>query len=350
MTRSLPTKTAVFRLSSIGDIVLASPLLRVLRAKAGPGARIDFVVKQQYAELVRSCHHLSVVHELPEQAGFPELRALAMTLKKERYDLIVDLHDNVRTKYLRNVSSPREVVTVDKRLWKRWQLVHVKRNTYDAVVPVPERYFETLRDFGVSDDGKGLEIFIPDDIQSGVTARMSPLRLHTFPKVIALCPGARHFTKRWPADRYAALGGRAAVELKAKIFLFGGAEDAETCAGIAREIRKAAGENAVTDFSGTLSLLETAAALGYADVVVTNDTGLMHIAASSQRPVVAIFGSTVKEFGFFPFGTRASVVERPEVPCRPCSHIGRDRCPKGHFHCMVKIDVGDVFGDLRNML
>jgi len=136
MYRTLPTKTVVFRLSSIGDIVLASPLLRVMRASAGPKARIDFVVKKEYAELVKFSHHLSVVHEFDETRGFRGLQELRDALRAEEYDLIVDIHNSLRTIYLRNFCNTKEVVTVDKRLYERWQLVHWKRNIYPGIVPV----------------------------------------------------------------------------------------------------------------------------------------------------------------------------------------------------------------------
>jgi len=342
MKRSLPNKTVVFRLSSIGDIVLASPLLRVLRASAGPKARVDFVVKKEFADLVKFSHHLSVVHELDDSRGFPALQELKETLRAERYDLVVDLHDNLRTMYLRNFCDTKEVVIVDKRLYARWQLVHRKRNVYGAIVPVADRYIETVKEFGITNDGKGLELFIPDEIQFGVSGKMAKLRLNEFEKVIGVCPGAKHFTKRWQKEKFADLCARIAKEYHAKILVFGGVQDSDDCGAIASRINHNAFENASTDFSGELSLLEVAAAMDFCDTIVTNDTGLMHIACARQRKVVAVFGSTVKEFGFAPYGTESVVIENNSLDCRPCSHIGRRECPKGHFKCMNDIGVDEV--------
>jgi lipopolysaccharide heptosyltransferase II len=340
--RSLPNKTVVFRLSSIGDIVLASPLLRVLRASAGPKARVDFVVKKEFADLVKFSHHLSVVHELDDSRGFPALQELKDTLRAEHYDLVVDLHDNLRTMYLRNFCETKEVVTVDKRLFARWQLVHLKRNVYGEIVPVADRYIETVKEFGITNDGKGLELFIPDEIQFGASGKMAKLRLNEFEKVFGVCPGAKHFTKRWQKEKFADLCTLLAKEYHAKILVFGGAQDKDDCRAIVSRINQNAHENASTDFSGELSLLEVAAAMEFCDIIVTNDTGLMHIACARQRKVVAIFGSTVKEFGFAPYGTESVVIENNSLDCRPCSHIGRRECPKGHFKCMNDIGIDEV--------
>ncbi len=343
MKRLLPNKTVVFRLSSIGDIVLSSPLLRAMRASAGPKARIDFVVKKEYADLVKFNHHLSVIHEFDDSRGFRGLQEIRDTLRAEEYDLVVDIHNNLRTIYLRNFCNTKEVVTVDKRLYERWQLVHLKRNIYAGNVPIADRYIETVEEFGVTNDGKGLELFIPDEIQFAVSGKIAKLQLSAFNKVIGVCPGAKHFTKRWQKEKFAAVCARFAKEMHSKVLLFGGTADKSDCSVIASEIQMRVSENAVTDLSGELSLLEVAAAMEFCDIVLTNDSGLMHVACARQRKVVAIFGSTVKEFGFAPDGTESVLIENNSITCRPCSHIGRAECPKGHFKCMNDIGIDEVY-------
>jgi len=349
VNRSLPNKTVVFRLSSIGDIVLASPLLRVLRAGAGPRARIDFVVKKEFADLVRFNHHLSVVHELDDSRGFPALQEMKETLRAEAYDLVIDIHNNLRTTYLRNFCNIREAVTVDKRLYERWQLVHFKRDVYTDHVHVADRYIETVREFGISNDGKGLELFIPDEIQFAVSGKIARLRLNEFERVIGVCPGAKHFTKRWQPDKFADVCTRLAGETRTKILVFGSEQDRSENTAIVAAVNRGAKENSATDFSGEFSLLEVAAAMEFCDVVLTNDTGLMHIACARQRKVVAIFGSTVLQFGFGPYGTEAVGVTTSSLACRPCSHIGRSECPKGHFKCMADIGVDEVHRAIVNI-
>jgi lipopolysaccharide heptosyltransferase II len=346
----LPNKTVVFRLSSIGDIILSSPLLRGLRSAAGPAARIDFVVKKQYAELVKFNPHLSIVHEYDEATGLDGLHQLGEELRAEQYGLVVDIHNNLRTKYLRRRCEGAEIVQVSKQGLERWILVHLKKNIYKDNVPVAERYLSTVSRFDVVNDGKGLEIFIPDEIQFGVTSRMGSLRLHRYRKVIGICPGAKHFTKRWPQEKFAAIASRLSREFEAKIFIFGGVDDRQPGTEIAAVIAKETGEQSITNFAGTLRLLETAAAMEYCDLIITNDTGLMHLASARQKKILAIFGSTVKEFGFFPYGTESVVLERNDLSCRPCSHIGRNSCPEKHFRCMNDITAEDVYASAARFL
>ena len=330
--------------------MLTAPLLRVVRAAIGPKARLDFVVRKEFADLVRSNHHLSVVHEYDPATGWQGLQKLAATLRAEHYELAIDLHDSLRSRYLRMVCGAPTSSVVNKRQWERWKLIHWKKNSYKGIVSVPQRYLETVADYGIADDFKGLELFVPDAIQFSVAGKMAALKLNKADHVVALCPGAKHFTKRWQRGKYAELGARLVHEKKAKILLFGGPAEKEDCAAVADEIAGWVGREAVADFSGTFSLLETAAAFDHCDVVVTNDSGLMHIAAARQKKITAIFGSTVREFGFGPYGTEAVVVERAGLACRPCTHIGRADCPLGHFRCMTDILVDDVAHAVINFL
>ncbi|OGU27228.1 MAG: lipopolysaccharide heptosyltransferase II [Ignavibacteria bacterium GWA2_54_16] len=340
-------KTLVIRFSSIGDIVLTSPLLRVLRARF-PKSQIDFVTRTEFAELIRSNQNVNRTFEFDAAGGFEALQRLKKTIREERYDLLVDLHDSLRSKYLRSIRGPKRVV-VDKRILERSMLVKFKKNVFRGVVSVVDRYIETLKDFGIENDQKGLELHIPDEVLFGVSGKLAPLKLNRFEKVVALCPGARHFTKRWPAERFARVGSAFVQKLDAKVLLFGGAADEPLCRQIAWELNNQAGTDRASSFAGHLGLLETAAAMQYCDVVITNDTGLMHIAAAMRRKIVAIFGSTVKEFGFSPYDPSAVVVERPGLPCRPCSHIGRSECPERHFKCMTEIDPESVFLRAREL-
>ena len=350
MPAPIPHKTVVFRLSSIGDIILSSPLVRVLRKATGSDSRIDFVVMKQYAELVRYNHHLSVVHEYDPETGFEGLQNLAKELYAEHYSLAIDIHDSIRTKILRAACRPKEVVVIDKRKMERWLLVNLKRNAYEGIVSVADRYIETVTKYGLTNDDKGLEIFIPDTTLFEVSGKMASLRLNRFEKVVGICPGSKHFTKRWQKEKFADIAVRCAKELNAKILLFGGPSETNDCDFVEAAVSKMVGPDCVTSYAGTFSLLETAAALEFCDVVVTNDSGLMHLAAAKQKKIVAIFGSTTREFGFAPYGTQAAVVENTGLDCRPCSHIGRRSCPKEHFKCMTDITTEMVYSQVTMMV
>jgi heptosyltransferase-2 len=336
-----PARILIIRFSSIGDIVLASPLIRALRNRF-PTAQIDFVTKAEYAELVRSNHALNFTFSYDSGTGFEGLRALKRRLASERYDLVIDIHNSLRSRFIRSLRGVRDIVVVDKRVLERTALVKLKKNLYREVVSVADRYLEPVAPWGVVNDGKGLDLHITDETLFGVNARMARLKLHRFEAAFGLCPGARHMTKRWPAERYAETGIRLVKQTDGVILLFGGPEDRGTTSAIADAIGAAAGLERVFDLAGELSIMETAAAFEYVDVVVTNDSGLMHVAAARRRPLVAVFGSTVREFGFFPVHSDATVLEVRGLDCRPCSPIGRASCPESHLRCLTDTTVEAV--------
>ena len=343
----IPDKILIIRFSSLGDILLASPLLRVLH-RSFPRTRVDFLLKAEYADLVRYHPAVTSVLTLPAD-GSEDLKALRHQIRAERYDVILDLHNSLRSRAVRFLSGARHVYSVNKRVIRRFLLVNLKKNFYREIVPVAERYLETVSKLGLSKDIQGLELFVPDETMSRVATMMSRYKLEKFSLVVGIAPSARHATKRWPPERFRDLGVRLAKERRAKILLFGGPEETDYCGDIAQMINAEAGSSPAESLAGKLSLLETAAALDHCALFVSNDSGLMHMAAARGRKVLAIFGSTVREFGFFPYGTPAAVLEAGPLPCRPCSHIGREACPEGHFRCMKEISVEEAFAAVRTM-
>lgn len=346
---NIPNKILVLRFSSIGDIVLSSPLLRVLRSRF-PQSQIDFVTRKDYADLIKSNPNLNYTFEFDVTSGFDGLRALKKTIQKEGYDLIVDIHDSLRSRYLRRFSGSGDVVTVNKRLIERAVLVKLKKDIYKDSVSVADRYIESLRRYGLRNDGKGLELHIPDEIQFSAAGKIARLRLNRFEKTIGLCPSARHETKQWPLERFFELAIRLAKELDSSILIFGGEMDRKLGAELASRIGQAVPGDRATSLCGHLSLLETAAAMDFCDVIVSNDSGLMHIANARRKNLVALFGSTVRQFGFFPQDSNSLVIQRNDLYCRPCSHIGRASCPEGHFRCMIDISVDEVHSNVLRLL
>jgi heptosyltransferase-2 len=344
-----PEKILVIRFSSIGDIVLASPLIRVLR-KRFPSMQIDFVVRKEYSDLVRYNPHLNNVYEFDAAGGLKELQRLKAMVLSERYDLVVDIHNSLRSRYLRSFIGTKNIVSINKRIFARTMLVRFKMNCYRDMVSVADRYIEPVRQYGIENDNGDLELFLPENVQSHITDTIVIAKHRQSTVVIGFCPSAKHNTKRWPQERFVELGTQLVKNNDVRIYIFGSTSDSATCGFIANAINVSTGEGSAIDFSGQFSLLETAAAMQSANVIVTNDTGLMHIATAMKKRVVAIFGSTVREFGFFPVGQKNIVVERKGLSCRPCSHIGRKNCPKGHFRCMLEIQVDEVVEAVRRLI
>jgi heptosyltransferase-2 len=154
----------------------------------------------------------------------------------------------------------------------------------------------------------------------------------------------------WPAEKYAELGCRI-VRGGGIVVLFGSQNDQERSKLITEKMQaQGVPLSHIVDCTGRFTLLETAGFMDFCSAVVANDSGLMHLASARKRPVIGIFGPTVKEFGFFPIGGASIVIEKAGLECRPCSHLGGPRCPKGHFRCMNNIDVDTVYQSVQKLL
>jgi lipopolysaccharide heptosyltransferase II len=341
--KSALTRILILRLSSIGDIVLASPLIRALRRRF-PQAQIDFVVKMQFVDLVRSNPRLDTVLTLDTKQGPRALKQLKKNLLSRSYDLIIDIHNNFRTAYLRRISGA-SVVILKKYKLRRFLLVKFGLDFYRRVVPVYQRYIDSVAALQVQDDGRGLEFFVAPDALVQIVSTLSSLGFHTGRLTFGMAPGAGFLTKRWPQEYFIEIAKKLITNMGSHIVLLGNQKEADLCAAIEKNV----GEG-VVNAAGRFSLMESAAALAVCDLLICNDTGLMHLAAALKKPVIAIFGPTTRQLGFFPIGQNCRVIENMNLACRPCTHIGRDRCPKKHFKCMREIFPEQVYQAVEELL
>lgn len=345
-----PNRALIIRFSSVGDIVLSSLLVRTLRARF-PSCRIDYIVKEEFADLVRHSPYISRVIQFPRNGTFGDLKRLRRHIGEASYDMILDIHDSLRSRYL--CAGAKNVRRIRKRKLARFLLIRFKLNLYERFGGAPSvalRYLETVRSLGVEDDGQGLDLFFSDDDALQVEQLIQKKGFGHNERFIGLCPAARHNNKMWLKERFA----EAAAELYRHhgypILLFGSRDEQQRCSEVADTVMRCEPGARVCNLAGQLTLAETAAAMDRCAVVITNDSGLMHIAAARKRNVVAIFGPTVKELGFFPFGTRSIVVEHDALACRPCTHIGLPDCPRGHFKCMEEIPSQRVVAAAHKLL
>ncbi len=343
MTHDEPLHILIIRFSSLGDIVLTTPLIRCVR-RHFPNARIDFVTKKEFAELLQSNPHLDRVYEYDSKTGFRGLCRVARLLRKQQYELCIDIHKNYRSYALRMFLQPIRSVSYPKHIFTRFVLVKTGINHYEDIVQIPDRYLQGLRSYGVVNDQEGLELFPAGNQYSTVNALLEREGVDTEQPLIGFGPAAAHPLKEWPAKRFVKLGVRCVEQYQARIALFGGPEDVEKAEFIARQL-----PNHPIVLCGKLSLLESAAALERCALFVGNDTGLAHIAAAMKRKVIVLFGPTVEEFGFYPYGTRSIVLSKP-LSCRPCTHTGKGECPMMETHaCMKRITVDDAWGAVNTM-
>jgi len=336
-----PKKILVIRLSSIGDILLTTPFIRQIHFKF-PKANIDFVVKKEFEDLLIHNPYLNKVHTF-DSSSESALKNLKNCIKKEKYDYIFDLHNNFRSLLLRIGLSVSYTGVIKKDKIRQLILLYFKINYYKMPKPVSQRYLDTGLKVGIKDDYKGLEIYWSEKETRSVETILYRLRFAKNEKFISIAPGAGFFTKRWPITYFSKLIKQIHTQLKVKIVILGGVGDKEMASELSHN-------PAVHDLSGQVSLLESAVILSQSAALVTNDTGLMHLATAVKKPVIAIFGSSVIEWGFVPYRSPHVLIEEKGLSCRPCSHIGRASCPKKHFKCMRNISPDKVFAALNSML
>lgn len=305
-------KILVIRLSSFGDIVLTFPFINELR-RLYPEARIEMVTKPQYSDLVK-------LHPFVDEV-IPFDRNMKYYLDSRKYDVVFDLQRNINSR--RITPSGTKVIRVVKESWKKLLLVHFKVNLLKDYIPVYRKYLNALKKF----DDRADTAFTMTDLKVKSSEFVSG-------KYIVLSPSSKHFTKRLPESRFALL----LKDLKTKIVLTG--DNNETDKDICRYFDTQF--NNSLNLCGKLSFPELAGVIKDTAFVVCNDSGILHLAESLGKKVFVFFGSTVKEFGFFPQLETTEVGEVTGLKCRPCTHIGRKDCPKGHFKCMNDIDVKQI--------
>jgi lipopolysaccharide heptosyltransferase II len=324
----------VIRLSSLGDILLTTPVLRVLREHC-PAARIDFLTKAAYQDVLCANPCVDRLWLLEPQQ---RLREMLRCLRQTRYDVVVDLHRTLRSRFLYHGLLARRKLTYVKHTVRRALLVHLGWNTLRAMTPVPERYVAALRHLGVTGPLPPLEMHLTAESREAMRAYLQ----QAFPEgrvrpLLAVAPGARWPTKRWPVERFAAVAQELAQAQQAAVVVLGSIEDQRLAQLLCQRLSVP-----VLNSTGKLSLMHTAALLQQCHLLLSNDSGLMHMATALHVPVVAIFGPTVQEFGFYPFQACAEVVSA-ELACRPCSTKGSRRCPRGHHQCMQQVTVAQVY-------
>jgi heptosyltransferase-2 len=217
-------------------------------------------------------------------------------------------------------------------------------NYYHKIIPIAERYLNAGKEAGITDDDMGLELFWNKNMEIFVKRTLNDNGISEKEKIFAIAPGAGFYTKRWPLEYYKTLIENILKYQQCKIVILGDENDKQQGTVLAEC------EN-VIDLTGHFSLLQSAVMISKCKALISNDSGLMHMATAVKTPVLAIFGSTVKEFGFFPYRSKSIVVENVGLKCRPCSHIGRHTCPQGHFKCMQELTpeiVMEKFGELLN--
>ncbi len=325
-------RVVLVRFSSIGDVLLTTPLVRALHRRH-PEAELVFVTKRAMAPLVSDNPHLTHVVALePDEP----IQALARRVRAFGPTHGLDLHGSLRSVALRALVRTRWAGYRKRRL-ARTMLIATKLDVYGQSVPVPERYFVAARRLDVHPDGGAPEFHLAGGARERADAWLAERGLAGAP-LAALAPGAAHATKRWPVRHWSELANRLRTGGLSPVVV-GGPGDR----GIAQQLTD------VPSAAGEFSLQETGALVARARVLVSGDTGVMHMATGVGTPVVALFGPTVARFGFLPYRAPAQVLQRA-LPCRPCTATGSSHCPLGHHRCLDDIAATEVIAAVDRLV
>jgi len=321
-------KALIIRFSSIGDIVLTTPVVRCLKQQK-EAVQVHYLTKRVFRQVLEANPYIDKFHFLNDN-----LNETIEELKAEKFDLVIDLHKNIRTlKVKRALNIP--AYSFEKKNLEKWLLVNLKWNRMPAE-SIVERYMDTVKSLGIVNDGRGLDYFLSGDIQLSD----SDVPMSHWAGYVACVIGGSYNTKKLPVEKWKEF----IQEVPFPVMLIGGPEDTEE----GREIAKAHPVKAYNS-CGKFNLNESAWLISKSRVVVSNDTGMMHVAAAFQKPIISLWGNTAPEMGMFPYygqndlqtniAENSFLLENKELSCHPCSKLGFYKCPKGHFRCMKNLDM-----------
>ena len=338
-------KILFIRLSSLGDVVLTESTIRLAK-EYFPDCEIHFLTKPVYTKLVESFEGVSKVY------AWVEKPSIFISLRKEIYDFVIDLHNKFNT-FLIKLILCRKTITYNKQRFDRWLMT--QRMTTERIDSVVWNYLDVLKKVVPSDKGNinidkilmnktfypklRVEKYIVDAVRDKFMSYNVPLDQY----LIGIFPGAKHDTKRYPIERIINLIIDVPDHWKCSFVFLGDWTDKEHTNKI-----RLLSEIKFYDLVGAFSVEQLVGAVSMLDVVISNDSGPMHLAAALRKPQIAIFGATHTKLGFRPLNDKA-VVLQADIRCQPCSLHGGKTCKRGTFKCMRDISSDEVFSVFKNV-
>lgn len=322
-------KILIVRFSSIGDIVLTTPVIRCMKQQL-PGIELHYVTKESFRTVLDANPYIDKLYSFKK-----EVSELFEVLSSEKYDYVIDLHKNLRSlrlkRHLKIKSHSFDKINFQKFLAVNFKLLNQLPNKH-----IVERYLETIVPLGIKNDNKGLDYFLEHKDEVNVSQNYFKSDIPV--KYIALVVGGSYFTKKIPLNKLKEICYNASLP----VILLGGKEDK----AIADELQKHF--PSLVNTCGTLSINQSASVVKQSEWVITSDTGMMHIASAFEKKIISVWGNTIPEFGMGPYlpSPENKILEIKDLKCRPCSKLGFKNCPAGHFKCMQDIDFS-IVADLK---
>ncbi|WP_027128457.1 glycosyltransferase family 9 protein [Fusobacterium perfoetens] len=316
----------IIRLSSIGDIILTTPILKQLKEKY-PNITIDFLVLKNFKDSIEGSPYIDnlILFDKKINDGYKNIKELAKKLNKNNYDYVFDLHRKFRSKLISNGIKAKTFTYPKRKIWKTL-LVRLKVIKYHVDDSIIKNYFKAFKVLDLKYKFEDLHFpFTKQDLE----------RVKEFGGLFAIAPGASKETKKWLPENFGKLAKKLYAKYNIKTVLLGGKEDIERC-----NLINNISDNSCINLAGKLSLKESGALLSISKLLITNDSGPFHIGRGVGCKTFVIFGPT--DPNMFQFNKDTTLIYSNEK-CAPCSLHGEKQCPKKHFNCMNNIKVDYVF-------
>jgi heptosyltransferase-2 len=330
-----PKRILIIQTAFLGDVILSTPLIKALR-ELFPDSFISFLLIPETKKVLGNNPYLNevLVYDKRNKKGAIQFFRMVDKIKERAFDLAVIPHRSFRSALLAYLSRIPKRIGFDN---SAGSFLFTNKVNYRKNVHEIERNLSLLSEFDYHPSDTYPKIFPSSDDFSYVRKLLRDSDIHEDEKIVGIAPGSVWATKRWILQRFAQVADLLQQKAGVKVVFLGSEEDEELCKQIAGQMKTPS-----TILAGKADILQSAAIISLCRVILSNDSAPVHIASAMKRPVVAIFGSTIPEFGFAPYGEGHVVIQK-KMECRPCGIHGKQKCPQKHFNCMREITAQEVY-------
>jgi heptosyltransferase-2 len=332
----------IIQTAFIGDVILCTPLVKALR-KTFPDSYLSFLLIPETKNVLENNPHLNetLVYDKRKRKGIGSFLDIVTKIKRRDFDLVVIPHRSLRSALLAYLSGIPQRIGFDR---SAGSFLLNSKVVYSSNAHEVDRNLTLLSGLNPNLSDKSPELFPSSEDISHARKLLIESGIQDKDKIVGIAPGSVWTTKRWLPERFSEACQLLMDKAKVKVLLLGSRDDRELCERIAGLIK-----DKPMILAGSLSILQSAAVTSLCRVILSNDSAPVHIASAMKRPVVAIFGSTIPEFGFAPYGVDHIIIQK-KMDCRPCGIHGKRKCPEKHFRCMKDLPVEEVFQAVLSLL
>ena len=337
------SKILIIQTAFLGDVILCTPLIKATK-KLFPHSFVSFLLIPETKNILENNPYLDetiIYDKKGKEKGLKNFFKMVEKIKRKNFDLALIPHRYLRSALLAYLARIPQRIGFDK---STGSFLFTQKVTYQNNWHEVDRNLSLLNDFSNDLLDKTPELFPTSEDFSYASQLLQGSGVKENDKMVGIAPGSVWLTKRWLPERFAEVSDFLIEEAGAKVIFLGSKEDERLCSEIAKLM-----EEKPVILTGKTNILQSAAIISKCEVILSNDSAPVHIASAMRKPVVAIFGSTVPEFGFAPYGEDNIVIEK-KMKCRPCGIHGKNRCPEKHFKCMTEITTREVFQALLTRL